>query len=53
MKYKHYFKCLECGAITSNVSNDEIYDKNSATFEAPCLCGKNQQSYLESKVIQR
>jgi hypothetical protein len=33
MKYKHYFRCAECGSVSSYLSEREVYDKKNATFE--------------------
>ena len=53
MKYKHYFRCAECGSVSSYLSEREVYDKKNATFETSCLCGTMQHAYLQSKVIER
>lgn len=53
MKYKHYFRCAECGSVSSYLSEHEVYDKKNATFETSCLCGIMQHAYLQSKVIER
>jgi hypothetical protein len=51
MRYRHYFKCSDCGSVASYLSKYEVYDKRDATFEASCLCGKNLHSYLDTMIV--